>query len=171
INAWSEISCMFSALGVTLLLNWQWLSLHLFHRPDFFTGSSTVIFAKSTLTSTVITTVVWVLVTFLTKPEPDSVLMSFYRKVRPQVTGWRPVAARAPEVAETHDLGRNLWCWVLGTVMTYGALFGVGKLLLRHYESGIIMVLVSILCAWLMSRELRRGMENVESAPEVAPAS
>ncbi|MGH9701270.1 MAG: hypothetical protein ACRD52_17660, partial [Candidatus Acidiferrales bacterium] len=82
-----------------------------------------------------------------------------------------PVAARAPEVAETHDLGRNLWCWVLGTVMTYGALFGVGKLLLRHYESGIIMVLVSILCAWLMSRELRRGMENVESAPEVAPAS
>ncbi|MGH9701540.1 MAG: sodium:solute symporter family transporter, partial [Candidatus Acidiferrales bacterium] len=171
INAWSEISCMFSALGVTLLLNWQWLSLHLFHRPDFFTGSSTVIFAKSTLISTVVTTVVWVLVTFLTKPEPDSVLMSFYRKVRPQVTGWRPVAARAPEVAETHDLGRNLWCWVLGTVMTYGALFGVGKLLLRHYESGIIMVLVSILCAWLMSRELRRGMENVESAPEVAPAS
>lgn len=171
INAWSEISCMFSALGVTLLLNWQWLSLQLFHRPDFFSGSSTVIFAKSTLTSTVVTTVVWVLVTFLTKPEPDSVLMSFYRKVRPQVTGWRPVAARAPEVAETHDLGRNLWCWVLGTVMTYGALFGVGKLLLRHYESGTVMVLVAILCAWLMSRELRHGLENVESAPEIAPAS
>ncbi len=74
-----------------------------------------MVFAKTALTSTLTTTVVWVIVTFLTKPEPDSILTSFYRKVRPQITGWRPIAAMAPEITETRDLGRNLWCWVLGT--------------------------------------------------------
>ena len=156
INAWSEISCMLTALSVTLALHWQWLSMTLLGRPDFFEGSSTVVFAKTALTSTLTTTVVWVIVTFLTKPEPDSILTSFYRKVRPQITGWRPIAAMAPEITETRDLGRNLWCWVLGTVMTYCALFGVGKMLLFHYTMGTALLVVGAISAWLISRELAR---------------
>jgi SSS family solute:Na+ symporter len=159
INAWSEISCMLTALTVTLALHWEWLSMTVLGRPEVFSGSSTVVFAKTALTSTVTTTVVWVIVTFLTKPEPDSILTSFYRKVRPQVTGWRPIAALAPEVAETHDLGRNLWCWVLGTVMTYCALFGVGKMLLFHYAMGSVLLVVGAISAWLISRELSRMQE------------
>ena len=30
--------------------------------------------------------------------------MSFYRKVRPHITGWKPIAALAPEIPQTHDL-------------------------------------------------------------------
>jgi SSS family solute:Na+ symporter len=160
INAWSEISCMLTALSVTLALHWQWLSMTLLGRDEFFSGSSTVVFAKTALTSTVTTTVVWVIVTFLTKPEPDLILTSFYRKVRPQVTGWRPIAALAPEITETHDLGRNLWCWVLGTLMTYCALFGVGKMLLFHYGVGSALLVVGTISAWLISRELGRLQEE-----------
>jgi len=156
INAWSEISCMLTALTVTLALHWQWLAMTVLGRPEVFSGSGTVVFAKTALTSTAITTVVWVIVTFLTKPEPESILTSFYRKVRPQITGWRPIAALAPEITETHDLGRNLWCWVLGTVMTYCALFGVGKMLLFHYAMGAAMLVVGAISAWLISRELAR---------------
>jgi solute:Na+ symporter, SSS family len=156
INAWSEISCMATALTVTLCLHWEWLSQTLLGRPEFFSGSSTVVFAKTALASTALTTIVWIVVTLFTKPELSSVLNSFYRKVRPQVTGWKPVAAAAPDIPETHDLGRNLWCWVLGTVMTYCALFGVGKLLLMHWALGALLLIVGAIAAGLISRELAR---------------
>jgi Na+/proline symporter len=168
INAWSEISAMTAAIASTVMLHWHWLSLSLLHRSEFFTGSSTVVFAKTALTTTLVTTCVWVLVTVLTGPEPDRVLLPFYRKVRPQVTGWRPIASRLPEVRETHDLGRNLWCWLLGCVMTYSALFGVGKLLLRHWALGTFLALLAVLSAWQMSRELRRWQESIpESAKTI----
>ena len=101
--------------------------------------------------------------TVLTAPEPEGILLSFYRKVRPDVTGWKQIAALAPEVPVTHDLGRNLWCWILGTVMVYSALFGVGKLLLQQWLLGTCLVVIAVLCAWQMSRELSRGHGSVEA--------
>jgi hypothetical protein len=130
-----------------------------------FTGSDTVVFAKNVLTTTLVTTIVWVVVTMLTKTEPDSILLSFYRKVRPDVTGWNAIAALAPEVPRTHDIGRNLWCWILGCVLVYSALFGVGKLLLHHWPLGIFLVLVATVCAWRMARELTHGQGALEVTP------
>jgi solute:Na+ symporter, SSS family len=133
------------------------MSALLFGRPEVFRGSDTVIFAKTILVTTAASTLAWVLVTMLTPPESDEILLAFYRKVRPQITGWRPVALRAPEIAPTNDLGRNLWCWVLGCVMTYSALFGVGKLLLLHWLSGTLLLVLGVACAWQMWRELSRS--------------
>ena len=82
INAWSEISAMATALFVTIWLRWT----------EPFSGTNPVVFAKTALTTTLITTVVWLVVTYLTKPEPEAVLVKFYRSVRPQITGWQPVA-------------------------------------------------------------------------------
>jgi solute:Na+ symporter, SSS family len=167
INAWSEISAMAAALLATLAFQSQTLANALFHRAEFFTGSSTVVFAKTAAMTTLVTTIVWVAVTFLTKPETDGVLVAFYRKVRPQVSGWRPIAALAPEIPQTRDLGRNLWCWILGCVMTYSALFGVGKLLLGHRALGAVLVAIAILAAWQMSRELTYGEVDSPSAHTV----
>ena len=164
INAWSEISCMATAMSATLALHWNRIWLSLLGRPEPFSGSSTVIFAKTTLATTVMTTLVWTMVTLFTSPEPEPTLLAFYRKVRPQVTGWQAIAALAPEVRPTRDLGRNLWCWVLGCVMTYSVLFGVGKLLLRNSELGTILVLLALVCAWLMWRELDRVQDNQTGA-------
>lgn len=156
INAWSEISAMATSLVVVLGVRSERLSQWLVHRPELFVGSSSVVFAKTALTATLATSFVWMIVTLLTKPEPDAKLVAFYRKVRPQITGWRPIAARAPEIPQTHGLARNLWCWILGCAMTYGALFGVGKLLLRHWGSGTFLTLLAIVAAWLIYRELSR---------------
>jgi SSS family solute:Na+ symporter len=156
INAWSEISAMATALFMAGALSWQGLWLLLLGRPEPFLGNSIVRFAKTALTTTVVTTCIWIVVTLLTKPEPDDLLLSFYRRVRPQVTGWRPIARQAPELRETHDAGRNLWWWVLGCLMIYSALFGVGKLLLLDWGVGVGLLLLAILCAWQLSRELGR---------------
>src|SRR5277367_6008904 len=163
INAWSEISSMITALILTLALNSEGLWNALIGRPTFFTGSATVLFAKNVLTTTLVTTTVWIVITVLTAPEPNSILLSFYRKVRPDVAGWKTIAALAPEIPKTHDLGRNLWCWILGTVMVYSALFGVGKLLLQQWLLGTCLSALAALCAWQMSRELSRGHGSLEA--------
>jgi SSS family solute:Na+ symporter len=154
INAWSEISTMAASILVTFALNSKMASLAFLGRPQIFSGSGTVVFAKTVLTTTLVSTCAWISVTLATKPEPADVLVAFYRKVRPQITGWRPIAARAPEIPETNDLARNLWCWILGCVMVYSALFAAGKLLLQHWKLGALLALLAIASAARMRREL-----------------
>ena len=154
INAWSEISAMITALVLTLALHSQALAEAVAGRETIFTGSDTVMFAKDVLITTLVTTIVWIIVTILTEPEPESILLSFYRKVRPDVTGWSGIAALAPETPRTRDIGRNLWCWALGCAMVYSALFGVGKLLIHHWPLGVFLVLIATICAWRMAKEL-----------------
>jgi SSS family solute:Na+ symporter len=156
VNAWSEISAMSTALGMTLLLHthlpWMWL----LGRPDLFTGPASVVFAKTTLLTAGATTLVWVAVTLLTPPEPKDVLVAFYRKVRPHAAGWKPVASLAPEIRPTRDLGRNLLSWLAGCAMVYAALFGIGEICFERYAEGVLLIGIAVICAcflgWLISR-------------------
>jgi solute:Na+ symporter, SSS family len=97
--------------------------------------------------------------------------VSFYRLVRPQVSGWKPIAALAPEVPETRDLARNLRCWILGCAMVYGALFGAGKLLLHDWSAGALLCVLAVVCAWLISRELNQAAALETEPTQVGLAS
>jgi solute:Na+ symporter, SSS family len=149
---------MACSLVTTALLNSERLWQAVLHRPALFVDTPTVVFAKTALTTTLVTTVVWVLVTLLTRPEDEAVLLRFYRKVRPDVRGWRQVARRAPEVAPTRDLGANLVAWVLGCAMIYLALFGTGKLLMKQPGLGLLLLLGAAISAILLYvQQSRRG--------------
>ena len=153
INAWSEISAMATAMIVSLTLRvWQALGAKGTVAP-LFTGSDPVIFAKSALTTTLCTTVVAITVTLLTSAEPESTLRAFYRKVRPDVRGWGPIAALETQIAQTRDLGRNLLSWVLGCAMIYLALFGAGKIIFHQAGLGLLMLAGSAACAFILCKE------------------
>lgn len=166
INAWSEISAMISALIVTLSLRTPWLWSAVTHgqRTSAFTGQDSVVFAKTALTTTILTTLTWVIVTLLTKPEPEETLERFYRKVRPDVKGWKPVAARVKDVVPTTDLAHNLWDWVLGCAMVYFTLFGTGKIILHQTKLGTVLVVLAAICILLLYRDIARRW-SVESEP------
>jgi len=159
VNAWSEISAMSAALVTTLVLRWGALWNAIAARPQPFRGSDPVIFAKTTLCTTGITTVVWVAVTLLTPAEPAETLVKFYRKVRPQITGWKPVAMLGGNEAVTRDLGKNLISWLLGCILIYSALFCIGEICFGRYQAGGLLALVAVVCGLAISRLMPRATD------------
>jgi len=159
VNAWSEISAMVAALVTTLALHNSSLWNVIAGRPQPFSGSDPVIFAKTTLCTTGITTLVWVAVTLFTAAEPNDTLIKFYTKVRPQITGWQAVAKLAGDVPVTRDLGKNLVNWLLGCVLIYSALFAIGELCFGRYQAGFLLAVVVIVCGLAISRLMPKPAE------------
>jgi Na+/proline symporter len=152
INAWSEVSAMISAFIVSVTLQ------SVFH----FDTDNPVDFAYVMMITVGITTVVWLATTFLTKPEPDDVLVSFYRRTRPSFLGWQPIARLAPDVKPSRDGLSNLLDWICGCVLIYGVLFGVGKLLLKETGVGLGLLALGLLCGAIIYWDLnRRGWSSV----------
>ena len=118
VNAWSEISAMGFSLTSFMLLT----GLRVFDPSDAVGG------AQLMLVNTAITTVGWLTVTFLTKPEPEAHLVAFYLRTRPGGVGWRAIAAKAGLAPESAAGGQRAWIgWIAGIVAVYGALFGVDR--------------------------------------------
>lgn len=92
-----------------------------------------------------ITTVGWLLVTFLTQPEKDEVLLSFYRKVQPASLGWKKVLDRYPaEKQEKGSLGMEIGLMMVGTVMVYAALFSTGFFIYGEIAQGVIAGAIAV---------------------------
>ena len=82
INAWTEIAAMISATVVAFIL--------VFFVPN--ESMATALIDGSTiklLIAVTITTIVWILATFLTKPESEEVLINFVKTVHPGGPGWK----------------------------------------------------------------------------------
>jgi len=152
INAWSEVSAMVCAFVVSL-------ALQLGFGMDTDQPKQ---FAWIMITTVGITTVVWLAVTYLTKPESQETLTTFYRRTRPSRTGWAPIAALAPDVKVSADGLSNLIDWIAGCVLIYGVLFGVGKLLLHETGIGLLLLGLGLVGGFVIYRDLsRRGWATV----------
>ncbi len=152
INAWSEISAMICAFIVSIFLQLV-LKMDSDHPIDF---------AWIMIITVSITTAVWLITTFLTKPEPTSVLQNFYRRVHPSRAGWKPIADQLPDVKSTDDIGAGLREWFVGCALIYAALFGVGKIILGDMLLGFGLILVAIASGFYIYRDLsRRGWKSV----------
>ncbi len=92
-----------------------------------------------------ITTVGWLIVTFLTQPEKDEILLSFYRKVQPASLGWKAVLDRYPaEKQEKGRLGMEIGLMLVGTVMVYAALFSTGFFIYGEIAQGVIAGAIAV---------------------------
>src|SRR3954467_319631 len=86
VNAWSEIAAMIMSAVVSL-------AVHPFIVARYPVDDQRIV-AVTMLVTVVISTVVWLAVTFMTAPEPDATLDAFYLRVRPGGPGWEHVSRR-----------------------------------------------------------------------------
>jgi len=146
INAWSEVSAMAVAAIVSLYLQialgWD--------------GDRPRDFAYIMIVTVSVTTIAWLAVTWFTRPESADTLQAFYRRVRPQGPGWKPVAAAVGRLEIPGSLPLELLNALLGCVMVYSALFGVGEILLGTVSRGLILLAVSAASAGVIARNLSR---------------
>ncbi len=143
VNAWSEISAMIISAVVSLIA-------HPFVAARYGANDPRVV-AVTMLITVVVSTIVWLAVTYLTAPEPDETLDAFYLRVRPGGPGWARVSERLGFGRESTPGGALAWTnWVAGIVGVYSALFGIGKLIFGEIGNGLILlVIAAVAFAWI----------------------
>ena len=144
INAWSEISAMSAALASSLFLQF-YIKLS----PD-----NPYHFTKIILITTGITTAVWLIVTYLTKPVSEEVLIKFYKKIQSGGRLWKPISDKIPELKVNARIGRDLLDWFLGSVFIYCVLFGFGKFIFGDMMSGFIYILIAVVTVIIIYKDL-----------------
>jgi len=132
INAYSEIAAMVASFAMACAFQWLAPALGVeaaFERAGMFSVMDYG--AWKLLLGILVTTLVWVAATYLTRPEPDDVLRAFCRKIRAGGPGWKRFEADlGKEVAGgMWDVPLGILCMMLGCVAVWSALFAVGKLL------------------------------------------
>ncbi len=158
ITAWSEISAMIAAALVTLALN------HV-----TFAGNDALVYAKKTLITGGITTLAWIAATFFTPAESEETLISFYRRVHPSVYGWKRIAKLVPELPEVRDFAGNAFSWLMGIILVYGCLFGIGKLIFSQWAWGFLLLGMAAVAGYLIFWDLsRRGWETLSGKEPAA---
>jgi len=130
INAWSEISAMLFSGIIAMLAN----NTEVFD----FTGSWKLPFCV------LLTTVIWVVVTYMTRPTESVKLQSFVEKCNPGGPGWK----------NFHSLKEAKWIvpeglkfMILSCVMVYSLLFATGYFLYGELLYGGIMSTICLLTA------------------------
>jgi Na+/proline symporter len=154
INAWSEVSAMVAAFATSL-----WLEIARGLNSD-----TPVDFAWIMIITVAVTTVVWLSVTFLTKPEAEETLVKFYVRARPAGAGWRRVAAinGGSSATEQASLWYSALDWLSGCALIYGVLFGSGKLLLGELPAGFLLLGIGLAGGSVIWWDLsRRGWSSV----------
>ncbi len=161
INAWSEISAMFASGVISILLNFTSLSTLLFNHKDnagiiiegFFPA-----WVKFPLV-VLITTIVWVLVTFLTKPEKTETLQNFYKQTTPGGPGWKKVLDTfkdkeyiAKETNKEWSVPSGILAMVFGCIMIYSIMFATGNILYGNYQLASGLLVVIVVSAFLLIR-------------------
>ena len=143
INAYSEISAMISSFAIAV---------------TFKVLDTDLAWWQELLTGVGLTTLVWVTVTLFSPNTDQSVLESFFRKVRPGGPGWKRVRSQIPETLPASDaLSPQLTSLIMGIATVYGFLFGIGRLIYGELLFGIVLVVVATGLAYvLVTKEASR---------------
>lgn len=158
INAWSEITAMFVSGLISILFNFTQLGTLLFAEEDGVFPP----WAKFPIV-VLITTLIWIMVTFITKPEDKLVLHNFYRKIQPGGPGWTKVINEAltegldlVDTKEGWSVPSGIIAMLLGCIFIYSCLFATGYWIYRDYTYAIALTISAFVSGYLLFRMWNR---------------
>lgn len=139
VNAWTEISALGASLffggGLFITNSLGWTSVPSWAVTLINVGGSAL---------------VWLTVTFLTRPTASESLIHFYEKARP-LGFWRHVAEQRKDLAPAIFPWRGLACWILVVASIYSTLFSARGLITGQYVlSGVLFCLTLPAMIWVL---------------------
>ncbi len=146
INAWSEITAMVASGVISLLITIPSIKAGLFGEVGVFPAWAEFPFVVF------VTTSLWLIVTFITPSEDQSVLRSFYKKTQPGGPGWKKIidAAKKDSVElvdsdEGWSVPSGILAMLLGCLMIYSTMFATGYYIYGDYQlafplTGLVLV-------------------------------
>ena len=152
INAWSEISAMFVSGFVSIVLNFSSLGTYLFSDSgildSYYKFPAVVLF----------TTIIWLIVTFLTTPDSEETLINFYRKTNPGGPGWKKIQFNATKkgINLNHDndskwsVPQGILCMIYGCFAIYSILFSTGYFIYGQLFNGYISLTIAVVFILLL---------------------
>jgi len=171
-GAWEFIINASAGVGAVLILRWYWWRINAWSEisamiaPLFIYPIARYLFGmQSPMTLYPIvfgTTIIWIIVTYLTKPEDEKVLLDFYKKVYPGGIGWKKIMNKLPEVKSDSNFSSLFIDWLAGVVMIYSFLFGIGSFLFQEYFQGFVYTLFCLASALIIYFHIKkRGFETL----------
>ncbi|MFO7978312.1 MAG: hypothetical protein R6U64_06595, partial [Bacteroidales bacterium] len=171
-DAWRFILACSGGIGLVLLLRWYWWRINAWSEiaamlAPYAVYPVLVFYFDFTYEAILIiivgwSTVVWLTVTFLTRPSSDEKLLAFYTRVHPGGPGWKHIAARLPHVEGDKGFMSLMVNYIAGCFLVMFSLFGIGRLIFGQYLSAGLYLGVAILAGGIIYYNLSRtGWEKV----------
>jgi solute:Na+ symporter, SSS family len=170
-GAWAFIIEAGAGLGLVLILRWFWWRINAwseisamiapFIAYGYVKFATNIKFPESLFMIVGFTTIVWLAVTFITKPTDFETLKTFFIRIHPG-GWWKPVAAKLPDVKQDSGYGKLIIDWVAGIILIYNVLFGLGKLILGDIQTASMFFLIAAAAATILYAHLSKvGWEKV----------
>jgi SSS family solute:Na+ symporter len=162
INAWSEITAMVASGVISLLITIPSVKASLFGAVGVFPSWAEFPFVVF------VTTSLWLLVTFITPSEDQSVLRSFYKKTQPGGPGWKKIieAAKKDSVElvdsdEGWSVPSGIIAMLLGCLMIYSTMFATGYYIYGDYQLAFPLTGLVLVSAFFLVKIWKKVKANV----------
>lgn len=159
INAWSEISAMFSSAMISYLFSFTAIGTFLFtHHNELGIEVTGVLPAYAKFPMVVLlTSIIWIAVTYLTKPETNATLFYFYKKIQPGGLGWKKIIEQARNEhqelvsdAKPWTVPSGILAMILAMILIYSAIFATGYYIYGNYTYAIGLTFIIVISGFLL---------------------
>ena len=165
-GAWIFILNASAGLGAVLILRWYWWRINAWSEISAMIAPLVIypiavygfgMESPITLYPIVFgTTIVWLIVTYLTKPVEEKKLVEFYKRTYPGGIGWKHIQKLVPEKAKKGEFGKLAVNWLMGIILIYSFLFGMGKIIFADYLFGGLLILIGLIAAAIIYSNLNK---------------
>jgi solute:Na+ symporter, SSS family len=164
-GAWIFILNASAGLGAVLILRWYWWRINAWSEISAMIAPLIIypiavygfgMESPITLYPIVFgTTIVWLVVTFITKPVEENKLIAFYKRTYPGGLGWKHIQKLVGEKNRGTGFGKLTINWIMGLILVYSFLFGIGNIIFADYLAGSVLILIGLVAAAIIYHNLR----------------
>ena len=158
INAWSEITAMFASGILSILLK-------LTPMGAFFFNDTVGVFPSwaEFPMLVLVTTLIWLIATYVTQPESKEVLQRFYKKIQPGGPGWAKVILEAKaehieleSTTEKWSVPSGILAMLLGCLLIYSCMFATGYWIYGDYNYAIPLTFAAVVFGYFLAKTWKK---------------